>query len=102
MRGQVREWWGKLTDDDLKHVGGKADQLVALRQQEYGYSRERAEQEFDHCPPTRGGEPVKAWLAVAGDGIGPTHVGVNRCLTVRLPKEVVPLGADLLSSSGSV
>jgi len=47
MRGQVREWWGKLTDDDLEQAGGKADQLIALLQQKYGYSREQAEQEFD-------------------------------------------------------
>jgi len=47
MRGQVREWWGKLTDDDLEQAGGKADQLIALLQQKYGYTREKAELEFD-------------------------------------------------------
>jgi uncharacterized protein YjbJ (UPF0337 family) len=47
MRGQVREWWGKLTDDELEQAGGKADQLIALLQQKYGYSREQAEQEFE-------------------------------------------------------
>ncbi len=25
---QVKEWWGKLTDDDLENAGGKADQIV--------------------------------------------------------------------------
>ena len=47
MRGQAREWWGKLTDDDLEQAGGKADQLIALLQQKYGYTREKAEREFD-------------------------------------------------------
>jgi len=47
MRGQVREWWGKLTDDDLEQAAGKADQLIALLQQKYGYTREQAEQEFN-------------------------------------------------------
>jgi len=47
MRGQVKEWWGKLTDDDLDRVDGKADQLVGLLQQKYGYTRERAAQEFN-------------------------------------------------------
>jgi len=47
MRGQVKEWWGKLTDDDLDRVEGKADQLVGLLQQKYGYTRERAAQEFN-------------------------------------------------------
>ena len=46
MRGQVKEWWGKLTDDDLERAGGKTDQLIGLLQQKYGYTRERAEQEF--------------------------------------------------------
>jgi len=47
MRGQVKEWWGKLTDDDLDQAGGKVDQLIGLLQQKYGYTRERAEQEFN-------------------------------------------------------
>ena len=47
MRGQIREWWGDLTDDDLERAAGKADQLIALLQQKYGYTREKAEQEFN-------------------------------------------------------
>jgi len=47
MRGQVKMWWGKLTDDDLDKANGKADQLIGLLQQKYGYTREQAEKEFD-------------------------------------------------------
>ena len=47
MRGQVKEWWGKLTDDDLEQASGKADQLIGLLQQKYGYTREQAEKEFN-------------------------------------------------------
>jgi uncharacterized protein YjbJ (UPF0337 family) len=47
MQGQAREWWGKLTDDELAQTGGRADQLVGLLQQKYGYTRERAEEEFE-------------------------------------------------------
>lgn len=47
MRGQVKGWWGELTDDDLDKVEGKADQLIGMLQQKYGYTREKAEQEFD-------------------------------------------------------
>ena len=47
LRGQAKEWWGKLTDDDLERVGGKYDQLVGLIQEKYGYTRERVEKEFD-------------------------------------------------------
>ena len=48
MRGQVKEWWGKLTDDDLDRTEGKAEQLVGLLQQKYGYTKERAQEEYDH------------------------------------------------------
>ena len=47
MRGQVKEWWGKLTDDDLEQAGGNAEQIIGLLQQKYGYTREHAEQEFN-------------------------------------------------------
>ena len=47
MRGQIKEWWGKLTDDDLDQAGGNVDQIVGLIQQKYGYTRQRAEEEFN-------------------------------------------------------
>lgn len=47
MRGQVKEWWGKLTDDDLDRVEGKSEQLVGLLQQKYGYTKEKAQKEYD-------------------------------------------------------
>ena len=47
LRGQVKEWWGKLTDDDLEQAGGNAEQIVGLLQQKYGYTREHAEEEFN-------------------------------------------------------
>lgn len=47
LKGQVKEWWGELTDDDLDRVGGKYDQFVGLLQTKYGYTREHAEAEID-------------------------------------------------------
>lgn len=44
-KGQVREWWGKLTDDDVERIGGKKDKLLGVLQERYGYTRERAEEE---------------------------------------------------------
>ncbi len=46
MKGNVREWWGKLTDDDVETIGGKKDKLLGALQEKYGYTRERAEEEF--------------------------------------------------------
>jgi uncharacterized protein YjbJ (UPF0337 family) len=36
MRGQIKEWWGKLTDDDLDQAAGNTEQIVGLLQQKYG------------------------------------------------------------------
>jgi uncharacterized protein YjbJ (UPF0337 family) len=47
MRGQVKEWWGELTDDDLDRVSGKAEQMVGLLQQKYGYTKEYAQDEYN-------------------------------------------------------
>ena len=47
MRGQVKEWWGKLTDDDLEQARGSAEQIAGLLQQKYGYTRQRAEEEIN-------------------------------------------------------
>lgn len=46
IRGQVKEWWGKLSDDDLDQAAGKSEQLIGLLQEKYGFTRERAELEF--------------------------------------------------------
>jgi uncharacterized protein YjbJ (UPF0337 family) len=46
MRGQVKQWWGKLTDDDLDRAQGKSEQMIGLLQQKYGYAREKAEEEY--------------------------------------------------------
>jgi uncharacterized protein YjbJ (UPF0337 family) len=45
--GQVKEKWGKLTDDDLTTIAGKRDQLSGLLQVKYGYAKEQAEKELD-------------------------------------------------------
>jgi uncharacterized protein YjbJ (UPF0337 family) len=43
VREQTRKWWGKLTDDDLKRIGGKAERLADALQEKYGYTRLHAE-----------------------------------------------------------
>ena len=47
MTGQVKEKWGKLTDDDLTTIAGKRDQLSGIIQQRYGYAKEQVEMELD-------------------------------------------------------
>jgi uncharacterized protein YjbJ (UPF0337 family) len=31
VRGQAKEWRGKLTDDDLEKIDGKRDNLIGFR-----------------------------------------------------------------------
>ena len=46
-KGQVREKWGHLTDDDLQVIGGKRDKLIGRIQERYGVAKERAAEEVD-------------------------------------------------------
>jgi len=43
LRGQVKQKWGQLTDDDLQIHGGNIDQLVGKIQQKTGEGREAIE-----------------------------------------------------------
>jgi uncharacterized protein YjbJ (UPF0337 family) len=47
VRGKAKEWWGKLTDNDLERIHGQFDELVGVVQHRYGYTREQAEKEVD-------------------------------------------------------
>ena len=43
VKGQIKQQWGKLTDDDLLAIEGQRDQLVGKIQVRYGISKEEAE-----------------------------------------------------------
>ena len=45
MRGQMKEWWGKLTDQDLEVIDGKRDKLIGALQEKYGWAKRDAENE---------------------------------------------------------
>jgi uncharacterized protein YjbJ (UPF0337 family) len=47
IRGKSKEWWGKLTDDDLDVVDGKREQLIGMLQKKYGYTKDQAAQEVN-------------------------------------------------------
>jgi uncharacterized protein YjbJ (UPF0337 family) len=54
LKGQVREQWGKLTDDDLDQVQGRSEQLVGKIQERYGIARDEAERQLNSWdPPAR-------------------------------------------------
>jgi uncharacterized protein YjbJ (UPF0337 family) len=45
--GNIKEKWGKLTDDDLQQIAGKRDQLAGKLQERYGIAKEAAEKQID-------------------------------------------------------
>ena len=47
LKGQVRQQWGKLTDDDLETIGSSKDEVIGRLQERYGWERERAEMEVN-------------------------------------------------------
>ena len=47
LKGRVLQQWGKLTDDDLDQIKGKADQLVGKVQERYGVARDEAQRQVD-------------------------------------------------------
>jgi len=53
FKGQVREQWGKLTDDELDQLEGNREQLIGKIQERYGKTREEAERELDEWCSSR-------------------------------------------------
>ncbi|MCB2053287.1 MAG: CsbD family protein [Geminicoccaceae bacterium] len=47
LKGNAREKWGKLTDDDVDVAAGKRDQLVGRVQERYGIAKDEAERQVD-------------------------------------------------------
>ena len=57
LRGQIKQWWSVLTDDDLDKIDGQRDQLIGMLQKKYGFTKEQATRELDdrlaqHRQPT--------------------------------------------------
>ena len=70
LRGQVKEKWGTLTDDDLQITGGNVDQLVGKIQQRTGEGRESIEKFLTGL--TSGGSSAISQAAEAVSGFAQT------------------------------
>ncbi len=66
LRGQVKEKWGQLTDDDLQIHGGNIDQLVGKIQQRTGEGREAIEK-FLTDLTSKGGSAVSQAASAVGN-----------------------------------
>lgn len=47
FKGQVKQRWGKLTDDELDVIDGRREELLGKVQSHYGIAKEKAQQEVD-------------------------------------------------------
>lgn len=52
FKGQVKQKWGKFTEDDLTIIAGRREELAGLLQKQYGIAKEEAEKEADEFAKT--------------------------------------------------
>jgi uncharacterized protein YjbJ (UPF0337 family) len=48
LKGQARQTFAKLTDDDVERMSGKMEELSGVLQQKYGYNKAKAETEINN------------------------------------------------------
>jgi len=48
LKGQVRQTFAKLTNDDVERLSGKMEELSGVVQQKYGYNKAKAETEINN------------------------------------------------------
>lgn len=46
MMGKAKQFWGELTDDDIRQAEGGSDKLKGILQEKYGRSKEQAEDQM--------------------------------------------------------
>ena len=46
FKGQVKEQWGRFTDDELDVVAGKRDQVLGKLQEKYGITKDEAQRQL--------------------------------------------------------
>lgn len=46
FKGQIKEQWGRFTDDELDVLAGKRDQFLGKLQEKYGLSKDEAQRQL--------------------------------------------------------
>jgi uncharacterized protein YjbJ (UPF0337 family) len=46
FKGQLKEKWGRFTDDELDIVAGKRDQFLGKLQEKYGITKDEAQRQL--------------------------------------------------------
>lgn len=60
FKGQVRQTWGKLTDDDVALYKGNAQEFYGKLKEKYGIAKEEAEKQLKEFEKTSGYKGKKA------------------------------------------
>lgn len=47
LKGEIRQRWGNLTDDDLEIIAGSKDKFLGRLQQRYGIAKQDAQAQLD-------------------------------------------------------
>lgn len=48
LKGELKQTWAKLTDDDLNYLDGSVDQILGKIQKAYGYTTDKVQEEFNN------------------------------------------------------
>ena len=100
IQGDVRERWGRLTNDDMTRIGGKRDKLEGVLQQRYGYTKERARAEVNSYLSNlmdRGNGDVADWQTAVSDTLDEGRARVNQYqdqLMDRMPERPATVAKD--------
>ena len=46
-KGEIRNNWAKLTDEDVTRIGGRRNELIGRLQARYGFAKAEAEREIE-------------------------------------------------------
>jgi uncharacterized protein YjbJ (UPF0337 family) len=47
VKGQLKNKWGQLTDDEIDQMNGSTEELQGILQKKYGYDREIVKKQID-------------------------------------------------------
>lgn len=47
IKGQLKQQWGKITDDDITKMKGSFEELSGFLQKTYGYEKDRSKTEIE-------------------------------------------------------
>ena len=72
IKGQVKEKWGKLTDDDLTQINGRREQLEGKIQERYGVAKDQAKKQIDDWH-----EPAILVTTARVNELGPAFAGLS-------------------------